>query len=364
MIKVEHRYLLSFDWLLLLAVLALSGAGVLSIWSTTGGTSLNSYFGKQVFFLCCSLVVFLALLCFDYHVFSDFITIIYTIGLMVLGVVLIAGRTIHANKSWLSVGVFSFQPSELVKILVIIALAKYYSEFDREQLGLRELLIGGLIVFIPTFMVVLQGDLGTAVTFFPIYAVLSFLAGIKKKHLVFLLICILIAAPLAWFLLRGYQKGRIETVFNPSSDPHRLGYQTIQSEIAIGSGGFLGKGFKNGSQGLLGFLPARHTDFVFAVFSEEKGFVGSIFILGTFLFVSVRLFRTAREAKDKTGMMIVSGVLSLMLFHVFINVGMVEGLLPIMGIPLPFVSAGGSSLVSYYAALSLCMGVKMRRYVN
>jgi len=364
MIKVEHRYLLSFDWLLLVAILALSGAGILSIWSTTGGTSLNSYLGKQILFLCCSLLVFLTLLCFDYHVFSDFISIIYTGGLIVLGVVLIAGRSIHANKSWIDVGIFSFQPSELVKVLVIVALAKYYSEFDREQLGLRELLIGALIVFFPTFLVILQGDLGTAITFFPIYAVLSFLAGIKRKHLVFLLICILIAAPLSWFLLRGYQKGRIETVFNPSSDPHRLGYQTIQSEIAIGSGGFLGKGFKRGSQGNLGFLPARHTDFVFAVFSEEKGFVGSIFILGTFLFISVRLFRTAREAKDKAGMMIVSGVLSLMLFHVFINVGMVEGLLPIMGIPLPFVSAGGSSLVSYYAAMSLCMGVKMRRYVN
>jgi len=364
MIKVEQKHLLSFDWLLFLAILALSGAGILSIWSTTGGTSLNSYFGKQIAFLCCSLLVFLTLLCFDYHLYTDFISIIYTCGLIVLGLVLIAGRTIHANKSWINVGIFQFQPSELVKVCVIVALAKYYSEYDKEQLGLRELLVGGLIVFIPTFLVVMQGDLGTAVTFFPIYGVLSLLAGIKKKHLIFMLICIVVAAPLAWFLLRGYQKGRIETVFNPASDPHRLGYQTIQSEIAIGSGGFLGKGFKQGSQGHLGFLPARHTDFVFAVFSEEKGFLGSIFILGMFLFVSVRLFRTAREAKDKAGMMIVSGVLSLMLFHVFINVGMVEGLLPIMGIPLPFVSAGGSSLVSYYAAMSLCMGVKMRRYVN
>jgi rod shape determining protein RodA len=365
MIKVEHRYLLSFDWLLFLAILALSGVGILSIWSTTRGTSLNSYLGRQLVFLCCSLAVFLILLCFDYHVFSDFISFIYAGGLAVLGMVLIAGRTIHANKSWISIGgFFSFQPSELVKIIVIIALAKYYSEFDKEQLGLRELVIGALIVFLPTFLVVLQGDLGTAVTFLPIYAVLSFLAGIKRKHLIGMLICVLVAAPPGWFLLRGYQKGRIETVFNPLNDPHRLGYQTIQSEIAIGSGGFLGKGFKQGSQGHLGFLPARHTDFVFAVFSEEKGFLGSIFILGLFLFVSMRLFRTAREAKDKIGMMIVSGVLALMLFHAFINVGMVEGLLPIMGIPLPFVSAGGSSLISYYAAMSACMGVKMRRYVN
>ncbi len=364
MIKVDQRLVMSFDWFWFLALLALSGAGVAAIWSTTEGTSLNSYFGKQIIYVCCGLLVFLTVLYFDYHIFCDFITFIYIAGMSVLVLVLIIGRTIHSNKSWIDIGVFSFQPSELMKILVIIALAKYYSELDKEYLGLRELMIGGAIVFVPAFMVVLQGDLGTAVTFFPIYAVLSCLAGIKKKHVVVLLIFVAVAAPLAWFLLRGYQKGRIENVFNPASDPHRMGYQTIQSEIAIGSGRFLGKGFKQGSQGHLGFLPARHTDFVFAVLSEEKGFVGSITILGLFLFLSFRLFRTAREAKDKIGSMIVVGVLALLLFHVVINVGMVEGLLPIAGIPLPFVSAGGSSLISYFAAMSLCMGIRMRRYVN
>ena len=364
MIKVEQRLLLSFDWLWFLAILLLSSAGVAAIWSTTDGTSLNSYFGKQLIYVCCGLLVFLTLLSFDYHLFSDFITFIYGAGLAVLGLVLIIGRSIHANKSWIDVGVFSFQPSELMKILVIIALAKYYSEQDMEYLGFKELLIGGLIVFVPAFMVVLQGDLGTAATFFPIYAVLSCLAGIRRKHLIALLIIVAVAAPLAWFLMRGYQKGRIETVFNPASDPHRLGYQTIQSEVAIGSGRLIGKGFKQGSQGRLGFLPARHTDFVFAVLAEEKGFAGAISILGLFLFISHRLFRTAREAKDKIGAMIVVGVLTLLLFHVLINIGMVEGLLPIAGIPLPFVSAGGSSLISYYAAMSLCMGIRMRRYVN
>jgi rod shape determining protein RodA len=314
--------------------------------------------------VCCGLLAFVMLLSFDYHIFSDFITFMYLVGLAVLGLVLIVGRAIHSNKSWIYLGIFSFQPSELMKILVIIALAKYYSELDLEYLGFKELLIGGLIVFVPAFLVVLQGDLGTAVTFFPIYAVLSCLAGVRRKHVVVLLVLVAVAAPLSWFLLRGYQKGRIETVFNPANDPHHLGYQTIQSEIAVGSGRLLGKGFKQGSQGHLGFLPARHTDFVFAVLSEEKGFAGSITILGLFLFVSYRLFRTARDAKDKIGTMIVAGVLALLLFHVVINIGMVEGLLPILGIPLPFVSAGGSSLISYFAAMSLCMGIKMRRYVN
>jgi rod shape determining protein RodA len=364
MIKVDERLILSFDWLWFLALLALSGAGVAAIWSTTDGTSLNSYFGKQVVYVCFGLLVFLTVLYFDYHVFSDFITFIYLAGVTVLVLVLVVGHSTHGNKSWISMGIFSFQPSELMKILVIIALAKYYSELDREYLGLRELVMGSLIVFIPAFLVVLQGDLGTAVTFFPIYAVLSCLAGIKKKHVIVALIILAAAAPAAWFLLRGYQKGRIENVFTPESDPHGIGYQRIQSEIAIGSGKLFGKGFKKGSQGHLGFLPARHTDFVFAVLAEEKGFAGSIAILGLFLFVTFRLFKTAREAKDKIGSMIVVGVLALLLFHVLINIGMVEGLLPIAGIPLPFISAGGSSLISYFLGMSLCMGIRMRRYVN
>jgi rod shape determining protein RodA len=364
MIKADRRLLLSFDWLLFLSILTLSIAGITAIWSTTDGTSLNTYFGRQVIYLCFGLLIFLAMLYFDYHLFSDFIVFIYLAGLIVLGLVLIMGQTIHSSRSWINIGIVSFQPSELMKILVIIALAKYYSGLDTDSLNFRELLIGGAIVFVPVLLVLLQKDLGTAVTFVPIYAALTCLAGIRKKHLVVLLLIIVAAAPIGWFLLRGHQRSRFETVFNPSSDPHRSGYQTIQSEIAIGSGKFLGKGFKRGSQGSLGFLPARHTDFVFAVLAEEKGFVGSIVILGLFLLVSFRLYRAALEAKDKNGTMIVAGVLALFLFHVVINVGMVVGLLPIAGIPLPFISAGGSSLISYFAAMSLCMNVWMRRYVN
>lgn len=361
---MDRRLLLGFDWLWFLTLLALSGTGIVAIWSTTDGTSLDSYFGKQIIYLCCALLVFLVVMYFDYHVFSDFIVFIYAAGMVLLVLVLVIGVTVHGNRSWINLGFFSFQPSEVMKIVVIIALAKYYSRLEEKYLGFKELFCGGLIVIIPMFMVVLQRDLGTAVTFLPVYGVLSCLAGIRKKHIIFLIIVVIIAAPLGWFSLQGYQKGRIVNVLNPSSDPYGLGYQSRQSEIAIGSGKFLGKGFKQGSQGNLGFLPARHTDFVFAVLAEERGFVGSITVIGLFLFLSYRMFRTAREAKDKIGMMIVAGVLTLLLFHMTINIGMVEGLLPILGIPLPFVSAGGSALVTYYAAMSLCMGVWLRRYVN
>jgi len=364
MIILDRRLLLSFDWLWFLALLALSGAGIIAIWSTTYGTSLSPYFGRQVIYLCVGLVVFVSLLKFDYHLFSDFIGFIYSAGLALLILVFIVGRAVHSNKSWIDIGFFSFQPSEIVKILTIVALAKYYSDLDQDYLGLRELVMGGLIVFVPALMVVMQKDLGTAVTFLPIYAVITCLAGIRRKHLVAILILVVVMAPVCWFLLRGYQKGRIETVFNPASDPQRLGYHTIQSQIAVGSGRFLGKGFKQGSQANLGFLPARHTDFIFAVLAEERGFVGAMTVLCLFLFVSQRLFRAAREAKDKIGVMIVAGVLALFLFHVIINIGMVEGLFPVAGIPLPFLSAGGSSLISFFGAMGLCMNIWMRRYVN
>jgi rod shape determining protein RodA len=362
--NINERLLVSFDWLWFLALLSLSAIGLLAIWSTTEGTNLNSYFGRQLAYVCFAVVVFLVVVYFDYHVYCDFINIIYATSLALLGLVLLIGRSIHSNKSWIKMGGFVFQPSEVVKIVAILALAKYYSEIERDHLELGELLTGGLIVGVPMGLVMLQGDLGTAMTFVPIYAAMSFLAGLKRKHVLITAAALLVASPVGWLMLKDHQKGRIQTVFNPESDPKNLGYQTIQSEIAIGSGQFLGKGFKRGSQGQLGFLPARHTDFVFAVWSEERGFVGSVGLLALLLFVALRMLRTARDAKDRLGGMIVVGVLALFIFHVTINVGMVIGLLPIAGIPLPFVSAGGSSLLACYIAMGLCMSVRMRRYVN
>ena len=364
MTGLDRRVLRSFDWLWFLALLALAGAGIMAIWSTTSGTGLHSYFGRQMIFLCCGIVVFLALLCFDYHQFSDFIAVIYAGMMAVMCLVLLIGRAVYGNKNWLDIGAFSVQPSEFAKIVVVVALAKYYAGLDSDHLSFRELATGAAIVLIPFALVLLQGDLGTAVTYIPVYMTLSLLAGVRRKHIVVFLLCAIISVPVGWSMMRGYQKERIETVFNPSKDPDRVGYQTIQSMIAIGSGQLLGKGLKQGSQGHLGFLPARHTDFVFSVLAEEKGFVGSITILALFLFVLSRLFRTACEARDKTGAMIASGVAAMIFCHVAVNVGMVFGVFPVIGIPLPFISAGGSSLVTCFIAMGLSMNVRMRRYVN
>jgi len=363
-LRLNQRLALSFDWLWLLALLLLSATGIAAIWSTTQGTSLSYYVGRQLIYLAVAFLAFLVLLYFDYHLYTDYIAFAYLIGMAVLTLVLVAGHTVHANKSWLKMGTVNFQPSELMKILVILGLAKYYADSDRDHLETSELVVGGLIVLAPMLLVILQGDLGTAVTFLPIYAGLSFLGGLKRKHMVVLLVACALAAPAAWMMLKEHQRDRIESVLNPSSDPRGVGYQPQQSKIAIGSGQFLGKGWKQGTQGQLGFLPARHTDFIFAVLSEEHGFLGSSLLLGLFLYISLRLLRAAREAKDKIGSMIVMGVLSVFVFHALVNVGMNLGMLPIAGIPLPFVSAGGSSLLSHFAAMGLCMNINMRRFVN
>jgi len=362
--RFNQRLLLSFDWVLLLSVLALTAIGLAAIWSTTDGTDLDRYFSRQLMYVGLSILAFLVILYFDYHLYSDFVYFAYSTGLLVLLIVLVIGHSTHGNKSWLQLGKFQFQPSEIVKFITLVALAKYYSETEREYLELRELIIGGAIVAIPMILVDLQGDRGTAVTFLQVYASLSYIAGIKRKHVVVIVLTCLLAAPAGWMMLRDYQKGRIETVFNPSNDPRGLGYQALQSEIAIGSGRFFGKGFRHGSQGQLGFLPARHTDFVFAAWAEERGFIGGMALLGLLLLMSLRLLKGAREAKDRIGSMMVVGVLATLLFHVMINAGMVVGLLPIAGIPLPFVSAGGSSLISCFVAIGLCMNIRMRRYVN
>jgi len=361
---VDGRILRSFDWFWFIALLALAGTGIMAIWSTTSGTGLHLYFNRQLIYLGVSLVIFFILLFFDYRIFSDFIAMIY-IGMMaIMSLVFLIGHGVRGNIHWISLGPASIQPSELTKIVVIIALAKYYSGLDSDHLSLRELAIGAAIVFIPFTLVLLQGDLGTALTYIPVYATLSFLAGVRRKHIIVFLIIAVASIPVGWSMMRGYQKERIETIFNPSKDPDRVGYQTIQSMIAIGSGQIWGKGLKQGSQGSLGFLPARHTDFVFSVLAEEKGFVGSIIVLALYLFVLFRLYRTVCEARDKIGAMIVSGVAALIFCHIAINIGMVFGVFPVVGIPLPFISAGGSSLLTCFMAMGLSMSVRMRRYVN
>ena len=234
--------------------------------------------------------------------------------------VLVAGHSVHANKSWL----YGVQPSELAKVLTIAALAKYYSQIGRDYLELPELFKGGMIVALPMSLVMLQGDLGTAITFVPIFLALSFIAGLKRKYVLVSAVAVLLAAPVGWYRLKDYQKGRIQTIFNPANDPHHLGYQTIQSKIAIGSGRFVGKGFKQGSQSQLGFLPARHTDFVFAVIGEELGLAGALSVIGLWLGVyMVGLRLISRQERDSFAYNAAFVLLTQLVVQVALNVAVV-----------------------------------------
>jgi rod shape determining protein RodA len=210
----------------------------------------------------------------------------------------------------------------------------------------------------------MQKDVGMALSFLPIFGVLAFCGGARRKVIITMAVIVLLVAPLVWFSLKDYHRERIKSMFDPEYDSQGIGYQSAQAKIAVGSGKIMGKGILKGSQSRLGFLPGRHTDFIYAVLAEETGFVGAATVLFLYLFMLWRLGNIVKEAKERFGSMIVLGVLSILLFHVIINIGMVLGLMPIIGIPLPFLSYGGSSLISNFLALGLVLNVGMRRYVN
>ncbi len=354
----------NFDWGLLGAVVGLSLTSIIFIHSAMYATRSVNYWHKQMFWVLIGIAVLLIVLCLDYHSYIDYSKILYALAIGSLIYVLIFGKTIHNTKGWVGFGAFNIQPAEFVKVVVIIALAKYFSNSENDSLTLTELFIGGLIVFLPITLVLLQKDVGTALSFVPILVAMGYCGGIKKKVVIATLLLGVVLTPVVWFSLKGYHRERIKSVLDPSHDVQGIGYQAAQAKIAIGSGKLLGKGIKQGSQSRLGFLPGRHTDFIFAVLTEETGFLGGGLVLLLYYFVVLRLVRIAKEAKDRLGTMIIAGLLSILLFHVMINIGMVLGLVPIIGIPLPFLSYGGSSLISNFWAIGFALNIGMRKYVN
>jgi rod shape determining protein RodA len=298
----------------------------------------------------------------DYHTLTDYSHFLYGFALLFLLAVLVFGKEVHGNRNWLYLGSISLQPSEFVKIVTIIALASFFSRSNKEQLSLPEIALAALITFIPTVLVLLEGDLGSAMTFAPVFAAIAVVCGLKKKLVIIAIISVLCLAPVGWISLKDYQRQRIKVTFNSELDPKGIGYQAQQSKIAIGSGGFLGKGLFRGTQSQLGFLPARHTDFIFSVLVEETGLLGGLTVLGLYFWLLWRVMNFTRTARDRVGMLLVVGVASLLTFHVLINVGMVVGLMPIAGIPLPFLSFGGSSMMATFLGMGLIMNVQVRRF--
>jgi rod shape determining protein RodA len=352
-----------FDWALLVAFLTLCAIGTLEIYNSTQIQGESPFLTRQLVRLAFGCLIFLPALVVNYRVFLSNMAIIYLAGMGALIYVLFFGIEIHGSRSWLQLGGINVQPSEFVKIIVILALAKFLAEIQDRYIKALPMLLSGLIVFVPCLLIYWQRDLGTALTFPPVYFAMLMLSGIRRQIVIVSVLILILVLCGSWFILKDYQKDRILVIFNPEQDAHGRGYQTIQSVIAIGSGGFTGRGLGQGSQGAMGFLPERQTDFIFSIIGEEMGFLGAAAVLLLYLFIFYRGLLLAYETRDKAAMYACVGIVALYAVHLFINVGMTLGLLPVIGIPLPPLSYGGSSLVTAFVAIGLLNNFKIHRYV-
>ena len=357
-----------FDWALLAIVAAITGIGVLEIYSSTHASGMAGIQWKQLMWVGFGIIGMLVISRIDYHVLLDQAPVLYLFGIATLLIVLAIGHSRFGAKRWVSLGGGpNFQVSELMKLIIIIVLARYFSEVRTDRLTLTDLVKVAILTVVPVALILKQPDLGTAMVLIPVAVVGAFLAGIDWKHTAVGVVLLGLLIPFGWNMrhhLKPYQQQRIETFLHPEEDQRGAGYQILQSEIAVGSGGFWGKGFGKGSQNQLGFVPVRYSDFILAALAEEMGFIGVCVVLLLYLGLILRLVDNAQKAKDKAGMFVVMGVTAILGFHVLVNASMVIGYVPVTGIPLPLMSYGGSATAFVFLALGLVMNVRMRRFVN
>jgi rod shape determining protein RodA len=360
----ERRLYYHIDWALIMAILALCAVGVVMIFSATRTGSNSHLYVTQLYAIALGLAAMVFMLTLDYRTFADKSHLIYLGLLGVLLYVLFFGTVQMGARRWISLGSLNLQPSEFAKIGVALVLAKFFGE-NRGAPGWTDLAIAGALTGLPIVLIAKQPDLGTAVTLLPVFLAVAYLAGMQMRILGMLFLCLLLAAPVAWkFALKDYQKSRISTFLDPSQDAKGAGYQQIQARITVGSGGLSGKGFTQGTQGQLRFLPVAHNDFIFSVLAEEKGFAGVLVALGLYLFVILRALEAARLAQDRLGSYLVLGVLASFTFQVVYNITMSAGLAPVKGLTLPLMSYGGSSMIATLAGFGLVLNVRMRRFTN
>ena len=354
-------------------VLSLIIIGLFVISSATGMADGNHqpFIRTQIAAVVLGIILIILLLFVDYRIFKDYDIIIYALTIIMLGFIFVLGITVSGGRRWLSIGPVNFQPSEVSKIFMILFLASYLDRNRKNLESLKDLFKSLLFIFPPFILIILQNDLGTALVLMFIFVVMYYAAGGKSKHILlvfgggFLIVVLIITShvifetPLPF--LQQYQLNRLIAFVNPNIDPFGIGYNIIQSKIAIGSGLLTGRGFLSGPQTQLNFLPEKHTDFIFAVLGEEFGFIGVAVVLIIYLLLLLQILKVAARAKDGFGQLITIGVMGLFLFHVLENVGMVLGIMPITGIPLPFISYGGSSMVISLIAIGLVININMRR---
>jgi len=352
-----------FDWLLVTFVLFICALGVVEIRSATLHTKFAGVHIKQLYWILGGLLAMFLMSLLNYQMLLEKVHWMYIGGVASLVSVLIFGQKYLGARRWIKFpGGTHFQPSEWVKIILILAVAKYFADLHHRELSWSDFLKAGAIVGVPMLMVLVQPDLGTALTYMPIAIIGLFLGGVRWKQALAVILLAGLALPLAWHHLKPYQKERLVSFMAPDNDPRGAGYHVRQSKIAVGSGGIWGS--SSGSQTRQGFLPEPHTDFIFAAFSEEHGFVGALAVLLLYFLVLMRLTQNAQTAPDRAGTFIVMGVVAVLTFHILVNIGMVVGFMPVTGIPLPLMSYGGSSVLFMFLALGMVMNVRMRRFVN
>lgn len=352
------------DWVLLALALAIAAVGIAELYSTTAQTALAGQLKRQVSWVLLGLFISVALSRVDYHLVLEQVPWLYGLTVLGLGALLVFGRPIAGTKRWVPIGGLTFQVSEIAKLVIILTVAAYFAERQGKYVTWKDFVKLGILVGLPAVLVALEPDLGSALTFFPIVAAGFFLAGVRARHLAVLALLGALMLPVGWHLLKPYQRERLTSYVHPSKDTQGSSYQGIQSRIAIGSGGFWGKGIRNGTQSRLGFVPVSHADFIFAAFAEEQGFVGTLLVLLLYLAMLLRLLDGAQTAGDRAGAFLLVGFAAVLFFQVAVNIGMMIGFFPITGIPLPLMSHGGSSALFTFLGLGLAMSVNLRRFVN
>lgn len=369
-LHVEERTLFKkLDLNLIIIVLALNLIGLINLYSATHGpntTEVASLFISQIVWLIAGWGLFFVMTLVDYSIIHRLAVVIYVLNLGAILYVTFFGKIALGAQRWIDLGFFRYQPSETMKLALIMMLAKILSTRSTlgNGMGFKELAKPLFILLLPFGLVIEQPDLGTAMMLAAIGGSMLIFSKIKKRILFSIIALGIIALPIAWqFVLHDYQKNRVLTFISPTSDPRGTGYNSIQSKIAVGSGKLFGKGFMKGTQSQLEFLPERHTDFIYSVLSEEYGFVGSVAVVGLFCFLFATCIRIASNSRDKFGALLTVGVLSYIFWHMTVNIGMVIGLLPIVGVPLPLLSYGGSSMLTTMAGLGIVSSVAYRRYL-
>lgn len=365
---IDRRLVEYFDWWMLGLTLLLAGIGLVALYSAVhaGGSDYQTVlFTKQLIWYGAGSVIMVIAFLFNYKIYERWAHLFYIFCVLMLVTVLFHGKLVGGSQRWLEFGPVSIQPSEIIKLAVIVVLAKYYARVaSSEGVGLRGLVTPVILTAIPFALIVRQPDLGTALMVGLIAGSMTLFVKIERRTLICLTIGLALVVPLVWsFFLKGYQKQRILTFLSPDRDPLGAGYHIIQSKIAIGSGMLTGKGFLKGTQNALDFLPEQHTDFIFSVLAEEWGMVGALMMLLVFLLILARGLQIAQRSRDQFGTILAVGITAMIYWQVFINIGMVMGLMPVVGVTLPFVSYGGSSIITMMACIGLLLNISMRRFM-